>query len=165
MTIFHASGKLLSHDMIFHMKLLHNCISNLYTFPVTFLPYLLTLSLKSAENAKGANSRMRTESIPYLQIRGGFHKIWLLFLFLHENLCCGNSLEVPQWGTNKYPNIFSWRDKKNINTFQMKKKCLIWCYGTQDQGITWGFSIIQGLLPYQFSGERMCTILVKCLAD
>ena len=29
-----------------------------------------------------------------LQLRTGVHKIF--FLFLHENICCGYSLEVPQ---------------------------------------------------------------------
>ena len=40
------------------------------------------------------------------------------FLFLHKNICCGYSLEVPQRGTsNEYPqHTFSWRNKKNINT-------------------------------------------------
>ena len=43
-------------------------------------------------------------------------QVLIFFLFLHENICCGYSLEVPQWGTsNEYPqHIFSWRNKKNI---------------------------------------------------
>ena len=38
------------------------------------------------------------------------------FLFLHENICCGYSLEVPLWGTsNEYlQHMFLWRNKKNI---------------------------------------------------
>ena len=38
------------------------------------------------------------------------------FLFLHKNICCGYSLEVPQWGTsNEYPqHMFSWRNKENV---------------------------------------------------
>ena len=53
-----------------------------------------------------------------------------IFLLLHENNCCGCSLEVPQWGTsneypqhvscragvsNEYPwqHMFSYRNKKN----------------------------------------------------
>ena len=38
------------------------------------------------------------------------------FLFLHENLCCGYSLEAPRRGaSNEYPqHKFSWRNKKNI---------------------------------------------------
>ena len=37
-----------------------------------------------------------------------------IFLFLHENICCGYSLEVPQWGTsNEYPqHMFLWPNKK-----------------------------------------------------
>ena len=56
-----------------------------------------------------------------LQIRGGIHIIF--FLFLHKNICCGCSLEVPQWGaSNEYPqHMFSWRNKKDITIFRMKK--------------------------------------------
>ena len=38
------------------------------------------------------------------------------FLFLHENICCGCSLEAPHQGTsNEYPqHMFLWRNKKNI---------------------------------------------------
>ena len=37
------------------------------------------------------------------------------FLFLHENICCGYSLEAPRRGaSNGYPqHMFSWRNKKN----------------------------------------------------
>ena len=40
-------------------------------------------------------------------------------LFLHENICCGYSLEAPRQGaSNEYPqHMFSWRKKKeNIFT-------------------------------------------------
>ena len=38
------------------------------------------------------------------------------FLFLHENICCGYSLEAPRRGaSNEYPqHMISWRNKKNI---------------------------------------------------
>ena len=38
------------------------------------------------------------------------------FLFLHENICCGYSLEAPRRGaSNEYPQrMFLWRNKKNI---------------------------------------------------
>ena len=47
----------------------------------------------------------------------------MFFLFLHENICCGYSLEAPRQGaSNEYPQyMFLWRNKKNINTFGMKK--------------------------------------------
>ena len=47
----------------------------------------------------------------------------IFFLFLCENIHCGYSLKVPQWGTsNEYLQLmFSWRNKKNISTFGMKK--------------------------------------------
>ena len=46
----------------------------------------------------------------------------VVFLFLHKNICCGYSLEVPHRGTsNEYPQrMFLWRNKKNINTFWLK---------------------------------------------
>ena len=46
------------------------------------------------------------------------------FLFLHENICYGYSLEAPWRGTsNEYPqHMFLWRNKKNISTFWLKKK-------------------------------------------
>ena len=38
------------------------------------------------------------------------------FLFLHENICCGYSLEAPCRGaSNEYPQyMFLWRNKKDI---------------------------------------------------
>ena len=49
--------------------------------------------------------------------------IFLIFLFLHKNICCGYSLEVPQRGTsNEYPqHMFLWSNKEKINTFGLKK--------------------------------------------
>ena len=39
--------------------------------------------------------------------------VWIFFLFLHENICCGYPLEVPCWGaSNDYPqHMFLWRNK------------------------------------------------------
>ena len=56
-----------------------------------------------------------------LQIRGGIHIIF--FLFLDENICCGYSLEAPQRGaSNEYPQyMLSLRNKKDISIFPMKK--------------------------------------------
>ena len=55
--------------------------------------------------------------------RGQIRKI---SLFVHENICCGYSLEAPRRGTsNEYPqHMFSWTNKKNINTFGLKKSTL-----------------------------------------
>ena len=79
--------------------------------------------------------------------------IWIFFLFLHENTCCGYSLELPSWGiliqcifflflheniccsnslrlpskgkSNEYPqHMFSWA---NINIFLISHwKYLLW---------------------------------------
>ena len=45
------------------------------------------------------------------------------FLFLNKNIRCGYSLEVPQGGTSyEYQqHMFLWRNKKNINSFGLKK--------------------------------------------
>ena len=48
-----------------------------------------------------------------LQIRGGTHIF--ISLFLHQDICCGYSLESPQC---------SWRNKKNTSTFWLKKDAL-----------------------------------------
>ena len=55
-----------------------------------------------------------------------------IFLILHENICCGYSLEAARWRTsNEYPHhMFLWRNKKNINIFLLKK-CLILSYDKQ----------------------------------
>ena len=47
----------------------------------------------------------------------------MFFLFLHENICCGYSLEVPQWGTsNEYQqHTFSCGNKKIIDTVCWEK--------------------------------------------
>ena len=43
-------------------------------------------------------------------------KLMIFFLFLHENICCGYSLEAPHRGaSNEYPqHVFSWRNKNII---------------------------------------------------
>ena len=43
-------------------------------------------------------------------------KMLIFFLFLHEKICCGYSLEGPRRGaSNECPqHMFSWRNKKNI---------------------------------------------------
>ena len=49
-----------------------------------------------------------------------------MFLFLDENTCCGYSLEAPRRGaSNEYPQYISSRNKKNTDTFMLKKKRLI----------------------------------------
>ena len=54
----------------------------------------------------------------WLQIRGGIHIIF--FLFLHKNIHCGYSLEAPRRGaSNEYPqHMFSWSNKKDISIFE-----------------------------------------------
>ena len=69
---------------------------------------------------------------PQLQIRGGIHIIF--FLFLNEDICCGYSLEAPHWGaSNEYPqHMFLLRNKKAISIFRMKKApyLLLWITAT-----------------------------------
>ena len=59
----------------------------------------------------------RCVCVTLLQIRRFFfiQKIVIFFLFLHENICCGYSLEVPRRGTsNEYQQrTFSCRNNKS----------------------------------------------------
>ena len=59
--------------------------------------------------------------MPKLQIKGGIHI--LFFLFLDENIYYGYSLEAPRRGaSNEYPqHMFSLRNKKDISIFRMEK--------------------------------------------
>ena len=49
-----------------------------------------------------------------------------IFLIFPQNICCGYSLEAPRRGaSNEYPqHMFSWRNKKNINTIGLKNRAL-----------------------------------------
>ena len=49
--------------------------------------------------------------------------IYFFSYFVHKNIYCGYSLEAPHWGaSNEYPQyMFSWRNKKTISTFRLKK--------------------------------------------
>ena len=51
---------------------------------------------------------------------------FVVFIFLDENICCGYSLEAPRRGaSNEYPqHMFLSRNKKNIDTFWLKKSAL-----------------------------------------
>ena len=47
------------------------------------------------------------------------YQVKISFLFLHRNICCGCSLEAPYQGaSNEHSqDMFSWKNKKNIDTF------------------------------------------------
>ena len=64
-----------------------------------------------------------------LQISGVARHI--IFLFLHRNICCGYSLEAPHLGTSNkcLQFMFSWRNRKNINTFWRAKMPYLELYG------------------------------------
>ena len=88
---------------------------------------LLTISIGTPLLLKPKRKIHVYSSHPYwvwtcLQIRGGIHIIF--FLFLDENSCMfGYSLEAPHWGaSNEYPqHAFLWRNKKDTRIFLMKK--------------------------------------------
>ena len=67
------------------------------------------------------------QSVPHIGKGGRKY----FFLFLHKNICCGYSLEVPWQGTfNEYPqHMFLWRSKKTSTLFGWKKH-LIYSYGS-----------------------------------
>ena len=54
----------------------------------------------------------------------------IFFLFLHENICCGHSLEAPRRGTsNEYHNICFCREMRKISVVLWMKKVpylLLW---------------------------------------
>ena len=52
-----------------------------------------------------------------LSVIGPDKRQFIFVLFLHENISCGYSLEVPRPSvSNEYHNIcFLWKNKKNIN--------------------------------------------------
>ena len=80
----------------------------------------------SSFNVFFSSMRSRAPEVAFLQ-----PKVPLFFLFLHENICCGYSLEVPLWGTsNEYTqHVFSWKNKKNTYLIcplrpKIKKVCV-----------------------------------------
>ena len=84
---------------------------------------------KTTQNGLGWNSTAQSTLLRSSQplIRVGIQIIFFLFLhkiFLHKNIFCGYSLEAPRRGaSNEYlQHMFLWRNKKNINTFWLKKK-------------------------------------------
>ena len=58
---------------------------------------------------------------------GGIHIVF--FLFLHKNICCGYSLEAPQWGaSNEYHNTYFRGEIWKISVLFCWKKCAMWSY-------------------------------------
>ena len=53
-------------------------------------------------------------------------KVLIYFFYLHKDVCCEYSFEVPQWGTSyEYPqHTFLWLNK-NIKTFWLEKSASI----------------------------------------
>ena len=62
-------------------------------------------------------------------------------IFLHKNICCGYSLESPQWDdSNKYPqHIFSWRTDENYPSFIIKYPPYLFHWGMM--GTHWPVSL------------------------
>ena len=74
---------------------------------MTKRPLLDTLAITEAPD----------QPAPQLQTEYLFNwKVFISFLFLHGNICCGYSLEAPQRGaSNEYPqHMFLWWNMKNI---------------------------------------------------
>ena len=67
------------------------------------IPMILNLNLSKVQDRR-CKTYFGHNVTAKLQVRGGIHIIF--FLFLHENICCGYSLEAPCHGaSNKYHNI------------------------------------------------------------
>ena len=88
-----------------------------------------------------------------LQIRGGIHIIFSLFLDV--NICCGYSLEAPHWGaSNEYPqHMFLLRNKKDISSFLMKKVPYL---------LLWLFSLKIVIGPCQAKKNLQIQIICAC---
>ena len=107
----------------------HNDVAKTYTWP------LLCQITASRRESNEPEDTLR--NVPYPD-KEFFHlkTVMILFLFHHENICCGYSLEVPQWdASNEYPQyMFSWRNKKNF----MRIPPHIWSYDVLSDYITGG---------------------------
>ena len=81
-----------------------------------------------------------------------------IFLFLHENICCGYSLEAARRGTsNEYhQHMFLWRNKKNIKTFGLKTAFYqeLWTTIWLKKG-TWSKAMLICLLLILLSADRV----------
>ena len=73
------------------------------------------------------------------------HNVWIFFLFLHENICCGYSLEVPSQHT------FSWSLQHSFMEIDLEIFSMV----------ILSLRLIQEG-QFSVSSERMCTILVNC---
>ena len=58
----------------------------------------------------------RASDVTLVKTYFSFIIVFIFFLFLHGNICCGYSLEVPHRGTsNEYPqHMLPWRNKKTV---------------------------------------------------
>ena len=63
-----------------------------------------------------SNNSYFTHCPPLLYIKHFFNRIvFIIYLYLHENICCGYSLEAPRWGaSNEYPQLMYFLRNKNI---------------------------------------------------
>ena len=83
------------------------------------LPYIQQYFRTHQKVVQWTISNLRTSMVSNRSNRYGSFFIWKMlisFLFLHENICCGYSLEAPRRGaSNEYPqHMFLRRNKKNI---------------------------------------------------
>ena len=57
------------------------------------------------------------------------HNILIIFFYFHEKICCGNSLEVPHWGTsNEFPQHIFYKEIRQIIILTPchQKLCGLW---------------------------------------
>ena len=80
---------------------------------------------------------------------------WYFFLFLHQNISCGYSLEAPWWGaSNEYSqHTFLWRNKKKMfSWYPLHIRC---GYSLEQLGI------VMSTHKLCFHGEIRITLLQK----
>ena len=85
-----------------------NCLEDLSLPRKVWLGKLTTLDMTPLRWLSSKTSTQTNKSV---------QKYWYFsYMYFSQNICCGYSLEVPQWGaSNEYPqHMFSWRNTKNI---------------------------------------------------
>ena len=100
-----------------------------------WIPFLVTLLLEQVSHFISLTCQVKREINTIMNCRGSDQsaialetaiffltkKCWYFFLFLHQNICCGYSLEVPDW-------IFIWIQlaSRSVSIYAAWLGCFLW---------------------------------------
>ena len=100
-----------------------------------WMPFLVTLLLEQVSHFISLTCQVKREINTIMNCRGSDQsavvletaiffltkKCWYFFLFLHQNICCGYSLEVPHW-------IFIWIQlaSRSVSIYAAWLGCFLW---------------------------------------